>query len=317
MDIVFMGTPEFAVPTLEKLIEKGYNIKCVVTQPDRPKGRGKKLAYSPVKQKAMEHNIEVLQPHSLRKETEYVDKIKNIAPDFIVVVAFGQILPKSILSIPKYGCINVHASLLPKLRGAAPINWSIINGDEATGVTTMFMDEGIDTGDMLLKKEIKIDPDETAEELHDRLKVLGADLLIDTIEGITKNTIVRTPQVDSKYSYAPMLDKNTGQIDWNNPSAQIKNLVRGTNPWPAAYSFLNEEKIKICKVEIESEESNIKQGISGQVWKVDKEGIHVYTSDNSIIIKELQPQNGNKISAYSYTLGHEVKEGVIFHRKDN
>lgn len=317
MDTVFMGTPEFAVPTLEKLIEKGFNIKCVVTQPDRPKGRGKKLAYSPVKEKAMEHNIEVLQPQSLKRETEYVDKIKKFAPDFIVVVAFGQILPKSILSIPKIGCINVHASILPKLRGSAPINWSIINGDEATGVTTMFMDEGIDTGDILLKKEIKIGPDETAGQLHDRLKILGADVLIDTIEGLTKKTIVRVPQDDSKSSYAPMLDKNIGEINWKESSIQIKNLVRGTNPWPGAYSFLNGEKIKIWKVELESEESNIKQRIPGQVWKVDKEGIHVYTGHNSIIIKELQPQNGNKISAYSYTLGHEVKEGVIFHKLEN
>lgn len=310
MNVVFMGTPDFAVPSLQYLIDEKYNVVCVVTQPDKPKGRGNKLSFSPIKEKALEFSIPVLQPVKISKDKDFIEKIRALKPDVIVVVAFGQILPAELLAIPKYGCINVHGSLLPRLRGAAPINWAIINGDKETGITTMFMDEGLDTGDMLLKESTIIGEDETAGELHDRLKIIGARLLIKTLESINDGTLKRVPQDNSLSTYAPMLNRDTGKIDWNRRAQDIKNLVRGTNPWPAAYSFLNKTRIKIWNVDICN--TDTKGEKPGKVWKVDKRGIYVYTSDGCIIIKEVQTENGKRIGAYDYTLGHPISSGSMF-----
>jgi methionyl-tRNA formyltransferase len=310
MKIVFMGTPDFAVPTLEYLINNGYDVCCVVTQPDKPKGRGNKVSFSAVKEKAIEYKIPVLQPVKLRNDIECIDKLKSYQPDVIVVVAFGQILTVDVLSIPSIGCINVHASLLPKLRGAAPINWAIINGYNETGITTMFMDKGVDTGDMLLSNAVKILENETAGELHDRLMVIGAELLIDTLSALKSNTIKRIPQDNSESTYAPMLNRDTGRIDWSQNSIDINNLVRGTNPFPVAFSYFNRSRIKIWRTLIDEEAKASAK--PGAVWRVDKKGIHVYTADGGIIISEVQPENGKRIDAHSYTLGHPVKIGDSF-----
>lgn len=310
MNIVFMGTPDFSVPTLEYMVREGYNVVCAVTQPDKPRGRGNKVSYCAVKEKAIELGIPVLQPSNIKKDREFIESLKNMGPDVMVVVAFGQILSKEILEIPRLGCINVHGSLLPHLRGAAPINWSIINGDEMTGVTTMFMDVGLDTGDMLLKEPLPIGPDETAGELHDRMKITGAEVLIRTLKALESGSLERIPQDDSKSSYAPMLDKDTGRINWNSPGIHIKNLVRGTNPWPAAFSFLNEKKLKIWRIE---PDPGVKvSGKSGQVFKVDKNGIYVYCGDGAIILKEVQEEGGKRMDAHSYTLGHPLEIGCVF-----
>lgn len=315
MNIVFMGTPDFAVPSLEALIKEGYNILCVVTQPDKPKGRGNKMSFSEVKEKALEYNIKVMQPKRIKNDIEFYNELKKFNIDIIVVVAFGQILPSNILKLPRYGCINVHASLLPKLRGAAPINWSIINGDTKTGITTMFMDEGLDTGDMLISQEVEIDKDENAGELHDKLKNVGANLLIETIKLIEKEEIDKTPQKNEFSTYAPMLNKDTGLINWNETSQKIKNLVRGTNPKPGAYSNLIGQKIKIWSVEIDSNfiYDNIdNSNKTGEIYNVNKDGIFVYTKDGGIIIKELQTEGKGKTTAYSYTLGHKIDIGSKF-----
>lgn len=310
MKIIFMGTPDFAVPCLEALEKAGYDVCCVVTQPDRPRGRGNKVSFSSVKMKAIEHNIEVLQPVKIRKDQEFIEKIRIFNPDIIVVVAFGQIVPEEVLSIPRLGCINVHASILPKLRGAAPINWAIINGDRETGITTMFMDKGIDTGDMLLQEKVSIGNDTTAGELHDVLMNIGANLLIKTLKAVEDGTIVRTPQNNDMSTYAPMLDRDTGKIVWTDESSRIKDLVRGTNPYPAAYSTLGGKRIKIWKVEVD--EVKVIAGEPGTVYRVGREGIYVFTGNGGIIIKELQSDSGRKVDAFSYTLGHPVNIGDKF-----
>ncbi|KPU43978.1 methionyl-tRNA formyltransferase [Oxobacter pfennigii] len=310
MNIVFMGTPEFAVPTLEYLINEKYNILYAVTQPDKPRGRGNKVTYSPVKECALSNNIKVLQPQVIKNDEEFIEAVKKANPDYIVVVAFGQILPKEILDIPKYGCINVHASLLPKLRGAAPINWSIINGDSETGITTMMMDTGLDTGNMLVKEAIKIGEKENSGELHDRLKILGAQTLIKTLKRIESGEIKGIPQEHEKSTYAPMLNKETGKIDWNKGSVGIKNLVRGTNPWPVAYGILDGQKLKIWEVAAENL-GNVDLA-PGMVWKIDKSGIHVQCKNGGIILKEVQGENGKRTDAHAYTLGHTINIGARF-----
>lgn len=305
MKVVFMGTPDFSVPTLKKLIMV-HDVAAVFTQPDKPKGRGQKVQFTPVKELALQFDIPVYQPLKLRGNKESIELLKAICPDAIVVVAFGQILPKEVLDIPKYGCINVHASILPELRGAAPINWSIIRGYKNTGITTMKMDEGLDTGDMLLKKEVEIKEDETAGELHDRLMEYGADLLIETLEGIEKNTIIPQKQDDSKSSYAPMLSKELGHIDWNQDSSCIYNLIRGVIPWPGAYSYYNEKMIKIWKAE---KENSGDHGKPGEILEVSSKGIKVACKTDSIVIKEIQEVGGKKMDISSYLNGHDVKKG--------
>ena len=249
MKIVFMGTPDFALASLDKLIDGGYEIAAVVTQPDRPKGRGKKLTPPPVKERALGAGLRVLQPERV-KDSGFIEALKELSPDIIIVVAYGQILPEEIINLPAMGCINVHASLLPKYRGAAPINWCIINGESRTGVTTMYMDKGMDTGDILLQRETEIGENETAGELHDRLAALGADLLLETLEGLQRNEVERKAQDHSAATYAPQLDRETGRVDWNSDAKSIYNLIRGTNPWPGCYTVYKGERMKLWEAKV-------------------------------------------------------------------
>ena len=267
--IVFMGTPEFACPTLQRLIDRGENVIAVVSQPDRPKGRGRKEEPPPVKLLARRHGIPVFQPVKVRAP-ESVARIREMAPELIVVVAFGQILPQNLLDIPPYGCINVHSSLLPRYRGAAPINWVLINGETETGVTTMRMDAGLDTGDILLVKRTPIDPDEDARSLYDRMALLGAEALTETLDLLGAGKLVRTKQNDAETCYAPLLKKETGEIDWQKNPAEIKNLVRGTIPWPGACTSLNGLFLKVFRVRTAEG-----AGQPGVVLTAGKEGIEV------------------------------------------
>lgn len=307
MKVVFMGTPDFAVPTLKRIHESKYNIPLVITQPDRPKGRGKKLASPPVKVEAEKLGIKVLQPENVNTK-ETIELLESISPDVIVVVAYGQILKEEILNLPKYGCINVHASLLPYYRGAAPINWAIINGEKKTGITTMYMDKGLDTGDMLLKKEILIGENETAGQLHDRLKEIGAELLVETLHYIEKGQIERTPQDNSIATYAPILNKSIGKINWEKTAVEIHNLVRGLNPWPCAYFEYNSMKVKVFVTEVCKE---TKEGNIGQVVKVNNEGIYVSTAKDCLVIKELQFPNKKRMKVSEYLKGNEFPTGII------
>jgi len=307
MKVIFMGTPDFAVPTLQKLIDK-HHVVAVFTQPDKPRGRGQKVQFTPVKEVAIKYNIPVYQPERLKNNQEVINIIKGFNPDVIVVVAYGQILPKDVLTLPKYGCINVHASLLPQLRGAAPINWAIINGFKKTGITTMLMDEGLDTGDMLLKREIDIREDETAGELHDRLMELGADLLLETLEKIEKGEISPEKQDDSLASYAPMLNKEMGHINWSQENEKIYNLIRGLLPWPGAYTFYDNNMIKIWKVKIGN--NNMCEQ-PGMILNVSKDGIEVACQKGTLIITELQEVGGKRMSVEAYLNGHKLEKGKL------
>lgn len=308
MRIVFMGTPEFAIPSLDMLVKEGYDVVAVVTQPDKPKGRGNKMCPPPVKEYAIEHGIEVLQPDKVKTE-EFAEKIKEINPDLLVTAAYGKILPKSVLDIPKFGCINVHGSLLPKYRGAAPIQWSIINGEKVTGITTMYTDVGMDTGDMLVKAEIEITEDMTAGELHDKLSVLGADVLKETLLKLKAGTLERIPQSDSEATYAPMMTKEIGCIDWTKSSREIHNLVRGTNPWPGAYTSYDGKKMKVWMTSVISEDENNSK--AGTILKVGKDGIVVACGLGKLNIKEIQFDNSRRMTVEEYICGHKIGEGEI------
>lgn len=301
MRVVFMGTPDFAVPTLERIIQDGHEVIAVVTQPDKTRDRGMKLQYSPVKECALKHNIQVMQPDRIKKDIEFIEKYKALKPDVTVVVAFGQILPKDILEAPKYGAINVHGSLLPNYRGAAPIQWAVINGDKVTGVTTMYMDEGLDTGDMILKKELEIGEEETAGELYDRMALLGAEALSETLKLVENGEAKREKQPE-EYTYAPMLTKETGRIDWNRRAEEISSLVRGVNPWPGAYTELNGKKFKISKVaKVEG------YGTPGSIISASsKEGLIIATTDGAIELIEIQPENKKKMLAKDYLRGNTI-----------
>ncbi|MBE5956859.1 MAG: methionyl-tRNA formyltransferase [Lachnospiraceae bacterium] len=305
MRVLFMGTPEFAVPTLEALIQE-HEVIGVYTQPDKPKGRGKAMAFPPVKEKALEHNIPVFQPAKVRVP-EVVAEIEAMNPDAIVVVAFGQILPESILNIPKYGCINVHASLLPKYRGAAPMQWAIIDGEKETGITTMYMAKGLDTGDMILKAVTPIGPKETGETLHDRMSVMGGPLIIETLKQIEAGTAPRTPQDDSLSCYAAMLDKELGCIDWKKDAASIERLIRGLNSWPSAYTFWNEKTLKIWDsevVEYSGEEE------CGTVVVKDKFSFTVKCGEHALKILEVQLQGKKRMTAQAFLVGNQVETGM-------
>ena len=306
MKIVFMGTPEFAVPTLEALIEK-HDVAAVVTQPDKPKGRGKKMIFSAVKEKAVENNIKVYQPTKVRNG-EFVEILKEYEPDVIVVVAFGQILSEDILNIPKYGCINVHGSILPKYRGAAPIQWSIINGEEFGGVTTMYMAKGLDSGDMILKAEEKIKDDDTYGTLYDGLSYIGADLLIKTLDLIERGEVVRVPQNDDDATLAPMITRDMEHIDWNNTSENVVNLIKGLNPQPVSYTMYNDEKLKIWFAEVEKTEYS---GEIGEIVDVRKKDFVVKTKKGAVAVKEVQAQGGKKMTADAYMRGHTIEKGII------
>jgi len=302
-----MGTPDFAVPCLRTLIEQKHDIAAVVTQPDRAKGRGNKLTLPPVKVLAEEAGISVYQPEKI-KTKEFTQTLRELKPDVMVVVAFGQILSQEILDIPPLGCINVHASLLPKYRGAAPINWCIINGESITGVTTMYMDKGMDTGDMIIKKEIAIDENETAEELHDRMMELGASVLSETMELLNAGTVKRVPQNNTEATYAPIMTKALGRIDWAKDAFEISNLIRGTYPWPGAFSTYNGKAFKILSAK--ACESGVKHEKWGSITSVNKDSIIVSCGTGCLSIKELQFENEKRMSVEAYLRGHEVTLGV-------
>lgn len=304
MKIVFMGTPDFAVPSLEALIEK-YGVEAVFTQPDRPKGRGKKMAFSAVKEVAVKHDIKVFQPEKLKDDREAIEYLKDIKPDFIIVVAFGQILTKEVLDIPRYGCINLHASLLPMYRGAAPLNWVVINGEKKSGNTTMLMDVGLDTGDMLLKDEVEITENMTAGELHDILMVRGGNLLIETIEGIAKGTIKCIKQ-EGETCYAKMLSKNTGKISWDKSAVEIHNLIRGLNPWPIAHTTYKDDNMKIYESEVLNESSNKEPGT---ILSVNKTGMKVSCNEGILLVKKVQFPNGKPLTIEQYINGKDIEVG--------
>ena len=314
LNILFMGTPDFAKESLEAVYNAGYNILGVVTNPDKPKGRGMKMIASQVKQFAIENNISIYQPIKIKNNEEFIKEIKELNPDIICVVAYGKILPKEILDIPKYGCINVHGSLLPKYRGAAPIQWAIINGEKTTGITTMYMDIGMDTGDMILKEEVEIGEDETTGKLWERLSKIGGTLLVKTINLIEKGKAPREKQGED-YTVAPMLSKEMAQIDWNKKSSKdIKNLVRGLDPIMGAYTFINNKKIKIWKVNIISnEEFSIRFNIEVQKYKNgevllanDKQGLFIKANDAIINVIELQAENSKRMNAKDYLRGNRI-----------
>lgn len=314
LNILFMGTPDFAKESLEAIYNSKYNILGVVTNPDKPKGRGMKMIASPVKQFAIENNIPVYQPLKIRNNVEFIEEIKKLNPDIICVVAYGKILPKEILDIPKYGCINVHGSLLPKYRGAAPIQWAIINGEKITGITTMYMDEGMDTGDMILKEEVEIEEDETTGELWARLSKIGGSLLVKTINLIEQGKAPREKQGEN-YTVAPMLNKEIAKIDWNTKSSKdIKNLIRGLNPIMGAYTFINDKKIKIWKANIISNEEfstknniEIKKYKNGEVLLAnDKKGMFIKANDAIISVIELQAENSKRMNSKDYLRGNKL-----------
>ena len=306
MNVVFMGTPEFAVPTLEALV-KEHNVSAVVTQPDKPKGRGKKMMFSAVKEKALEYGLTVYQPEKV-KDSDFVQVLKELAPDIMVVVAFGQILSEEILNIPKYGCINVHGSLLPEYRGAAPIQWSIIHGREYGGVTTMYMAKGLDSGDMILKAQEKIRDDDTYGSLYDRLSVIGADLLIKTLELIESGEAPRTPQNEAEATAAPMITREMERINWNDRADNIVNLIKGLNPQPVAHTLLKGEKLKIWFAEKEGKGYTGTPGEIVDVWKKD---FVVMTADGAVAVKEVQAQGGKKMTTDAYMRGHAIDKGTI------
>ena len=338
MKIVFMGTPDFAKESLEAIYNSGNEVLAVVTNPDKAKGRGMKMIASPVKEFALEKNLKIYQPTKVRNNTEFIEEIKTLNPDLLCVVAYGKILPKELLDIPKYGAINVHGSLLPEYRGAAPIQWAVLNGDKKTGVTTMFMDIGMDTGDMILKEETIIGEDETTGELWDRLSKIGANLLVKTIKKIEAipdkenktleeiKKLVGAEKQDKNFTLAPMLEKEMAKIDWSKTSREIKNLVRGLNPIMGAYSFLNGKKIKFWKIdimpieelekifpELKEYESRMKKLEPGTIAFADnKKGIFIKTGDSFIKVLELQGENSKKMDYKSFLNGNKLQAGEIF-----
>ncbi|WP_027398249.1 methionyl-tRNA formyltransferase [Anaerovorax odorimutans] len=302
MKVIYMGTPEFAVPALEQLYNNGYEIPIVVTQPDKARDRGKKIQFPAVKQKALELGIRVLQPEKVKGDTAFISQIKEFEPDLIVVAAYGKILPKSILDIPKYGCVNIHASLLPKYRGAAPIHWSIIEGEEETGVTLMYMEEGLDTGDMIASSKTKIDK-KTTSVLHDELAEMGARLLIDTIPSIENGTAKRIKQDDSKSTYAPMIFKKDGIIDYSKNPIEIERLVRGLNSWPGAYTIYNDKTMKIWEAEAKEKESSEKDGT---ILNVSDKGIEVAAGGKILLIKKIQMPGKKSMPVADYLKGNKI-----------
>ena len=311
MKILFMGTPDFAKESLEAVYNAGHEVIGVVTNPDKPKGRGMKLVASPVKEYAISKELEIYQPEKVRNNLDFIDKMKSLKPDVICVVAYGKILPKEILDIPKLGCINVHGSLLPKYRGAAPIQWAVINGDKLTGITTMYMDVGMDTGDMILKEEVEISPDETTGELWNRLSKVGGQLLVETLKLIENGIAPRISQ-DNDFTMAPMLDKEMSRIDWNNKTAiEIKNLVRGLDPIMGTYSYLEGKKIKIWKVDVLSnDDSNVENGI---VIKADsKDGLYIKAKDGIVKVLEIQGENAKRMSVQDFLRGNNIEVGTRF-----
>ena len=326
MRILFMGTPDFALESLKALYEAKYDIIGVVTNIDKPKGRGMKLIASPVKEYALEKNLKIFQPQKVKNNVEFIEEVKKLNPDLICVVAYGKILPEELLDIPKYGCVNVHGSLLPQYRGSAPIQWAVLNGDKKTGITTMFMNAGMDTGDMILKEEVQIGEDETTGELWDKLKIIGAQLLVKTVKSIEDGTVKRTPQPEEG-TMAPMLSKDIAKINWEDQSAkEIKNLVRGLNPIMGAYSYLNDKKIKFWKVQVLTEQELLDKFKDLQEYKGhlkgiqagtvlfsdDKNGLFIKANDGILQVLEIQGENSKKMSINDFLRGNKIDIGNIF-----
>lgn len=309
MKVVYMGTPDFAVNTLEAIVNAGHEVALVVTQPDKAKGRGKKLCYTPVKEKALEYDLPVAQPEKVREEN-FVEKLCEIAPDVIVVVAFGQILPESILNIPKYGCINVHASLLPAYRGAAPIQWAVIDGLAETGVTTMYMEKGLDTGDIILQSKLSLAPDETGGSLFDKLAQEGATLLVKTLSLLEEGRATRTKQDDSQSSYAKMLTKDMGCLDFTKEAVTLERLIRGLNPWPSAYTRIQDKTLKIYVAEIVSEDAISSDTKPGTVIAVDKKSFTVRCGKGALRILNLQLEGKKRMDTSAFLLGYKVEQGM-------
>ena len=308
MNLIYMGTPDFAVPTLKRLYEDGHNVQAVFTQPDKPKGRGYKLTSPPVKVLALSHDTPVYQPESLKKNgEEYIKIIEDLKPDCIVVAAYGKLLPKAVLDIPKYGCVNVHGSLLPKYRGAGPIQWAVLNDEEKTGITTMLMAEGLDTGDMLIQRETAIGENETAAELFDRLAEMGADVLAVTLEKLENGEITPVPQDEKLSSYAPMLSKDLCAIDFNNNVRKIHKQICGLSDWPCAVTMLNGKRLKVYKSEIESDKPCGK--VAGTF--VGNKEFLVACSDGVIRFTEIQAEGSKRMKAEDYLRGKPVAEGTI------
>ena len=327
MRIVFMGTPDFSVPALKALVEAGHQVIAVVTQPDKPKGRGKEVQMTPVKIQAMEYGIPVYQPAKVR-EASFVEVLQGLEADVYVVIAFGQILPKAVLELPKYGCINIHASLLPKYRGAAPIQWCVIDGERETGITTMMMDVGLDTGDMLEKTVIPIEEKETGGSLHDKLSMAGGDLILSTLKKLEEGTLVRTPQTDEGTCYAKMLTKSLGDIDWNQGAVSIERLIRGLNPWPSAYTMWNGKTIKIWAADViagrEAADFLSESGVPaetgtapGTVVCSDKRGLVVCTGGGLLSIRELQMEGKKRMDTPAFLRGYPIPAGDVFVKKES
>lgn len=332
MKIIFMGTPDFAKESLEAIYEAGYEILAVVTNPDKPKGRGMKMIASPVKEYALEKNLKIYQPLKVRNNFEFIEEIKSLNPDMLCVVAYGKILPKELLEIPKYGSINVHGSLLPKYRGAAPIQWSVLNGDSETGITTMFMDEGMDTGDMILQEKVTIDKEETTGELWDKLSKIGAKLLVETVKNIEKAEAKGNKSLEEikkeigakkqpeECTIAPMLKKEMAEIDWKKSANEIHNLIRGLNPIMGAYTYINQNKVKIWKAEIientefeklledaEENKENYKQAKNGEIVLANKKkGLYIKAKDGIISVTEIQGENAKKMDIKSFLNGNKI-----------
>lgn len=324
MRIVFMGTPDFAAAPLEAILKSGkHQVTGVITQPDKPKGRGKSMQFPPVKEKALEYGIPVWQPEKINTPG-MLQVLQELDPECIVVAAFGQILKKDILTLPRYGCINIHASLLPKLRGAAPIQWAVIQGDEKAGVTTMWMDEGLDTGDMLMKKEVVLDPRETGGSLFDKLSLCGCELILETLDALEAGTVVRTPQT-GETSYAKILTKELGNIDWSRPAVEIERLIRGLNPWPSAYSYLNGKMIKFWSARVlencgnspdfsenTDNSGNAVNQIPGTICQMDKHSFAVACGEGWLEIQELQAEGKKRMTSDAWLRGVKLETGMCF-----
>ena len=312
MRVIFMGTPEFSVGTLESLIEAGHEIVLVVTQPDRPKGRGKEIQIPPVKRVALGHHIPVFQPIKLR-EPDAISQLRKYPADVIVVVAFGQILPKQVLEMTRYGCINVHASLLPAYRGAAPIQWAIINGERVTGITTMQMDEGVDTGDMILKQEVTITSEETGASLHDKLAKVGASLCVKTLKALEDGNAIFEKQGETTTSYASMLKKEMGRIDWNKSAVEIERLVRGLNSWPGAYSLWGDKKLLIWRAKPVPEPvcEMDERLLPGEIIEVDKKTVRIKTGMGCLEIVEIQIPGKKRMTIEEFLRGNRLEVGIV------
>ncbi|MCR5791710.1 MAG: methionyl-tRNA formyltransferase [Lachnospiraceae bacterium] len=308
MNIVYMGTPDFAVPALEALIREKYNILAVVTQPDKPKGRGKNMQFPPVKETALKYDIPVYQPVKVRNP-EFIEVLTKLQPDVIVVAAFGQILPKEILELPKYGCVNIHASLLPRLRGAAPIQWAILDGDKECGVTIMQMNEGLDTGDILTMQKMTLTGEETGGSLFDALSGMGGELLLETLPKLQKGEITPIKQNDDEATYARMLNKTIGKLDFSQPAEKLERYIRGLNPWPSAYTTLDGKTLKIWKAKVSDTHT---EGMQGAVASVSKDAFSIGTGDKDLIILELQLEGKKRMDVAAFLRGYPLEAGHRF-----